>query len=335
MRLILAGGTTATARIPGLSAAGADPEAMPVTPSADLELVEYGAPVRTGQIPVSPTGCPTPALITRAIRDLLEFPVTAIDAGLSVPTGAPTVDIGSAPGADIREETAVSTPEQQVNAAATVTASIPEQRVLVGETIPGGTTTALAVLQALGETPAVSSSLPENPLEQKQEVVTTALRASDITPGACAKAPLAAIEAVGDPVQAAILGMIRGAASSEMEITLAGGTQQLAIAALARHDGIEIPLTVATTPFVVDGQRETITQLADELGVTLRVTDPHFEEGSHVAFQRYRAGEAKEGVGMGGVLALAADADVGMEQVRSRVQKRYTTHIGPPPAQTQ
>jgi len=43
-----------------------------------------------------------------------------------------------------------------------------DRELLVAETIPGGTTTALGVLTALGERPAVSSSLPANPLEPSE-----------------------------------------------------------------------------------------------------------------------------------------------------------------------
>ena len=42
MRVILAAGTTETALIDGISAAGALPELMVHTPSADAEIVAYG-----------------------------------------------------------------------------------------------------------------------------------------------------------------------------------------------------------------------------------------------------------------------------------------------------
>lgn len=72
MRFVLIGGNTDTVSIDGISAAGINPAVMIHTPSADLELVEYGYPVQA-PVPVGPTGCPTPAVITRAIRELLEF----------------------------------------------------------------------------------------------------------------------------------------------------------------------------------------------------------------------------------------------------------------------
>jgi len=54
-----------------------------------------------------------------------------------------------------------------------------DRELLVAETIPGGTTTALGVLTALGERPAVSSSLPANPLEPSERSSTRAGRQRD------------------------------------------------------------------------------------------------------------------------------------------------------------
>ena len=66
-RLVLVAGTTRTAAIDGLSGAGADPEAMVHTPGADAEVVSYGRPVRAPVVPVSPSGTPTPEVVTRAV----------------------------------------------------------------------------------------------------------------------------------------------------------------------------------------------------------------------------------------------------------------------------
>lgn len=103
MRLVLVGGTTRTARIDGISAAGTAPELLAHTPIADLEVVAYGRPVRAPAVPVSPTGTPTPAEVTRAVRELVDVDVLAVDAGLARRTGAPTVDVGASPGGDVRE----------------------------------------------------------------------------------------------------------------------------------------------------------------------------------------------------------------------------------------
>lgn len=319
MRLLLVAGTTHTASIEGISAAGADPEAMVHTPSADAEIVTYGEPIRAPVVPVSPSGCPTPAVVTRAVAELLQLDVTVVDGGLAEPTGAPTVTVGARMGGDIREQDPVPAAQGVVAAARQFGRALPDDAVYIGETIPGGTTTALGVLRALGEDIAVSSSLPENPLERKESVVAEGLAASDIDPGGAAGEPDVALRRMGDPVLATITGLIGGLVETDTAVTLAGGSQLLAAVAAARHYGIEGPLSVATTSFVADDDSLDFRAGAERLGVETTVTDPGFEQVDHPATNAYVAGEAKEGVGMGGALALADDLAVPMADVREQV----------------
>ncbi|WP_336326395.1 nicotinate mononucleotide-dependent phosphoribosyltransferase CobT [Halovenus sp. HT40] len=322
MRLLLVGGNTETARIDGISAAGADPELMAHTPAVDLELVEYGRSAGR-PVPVSPTGCPTPAVMTRAARELLGLDVLAVDAGLASETAVPTVDLGGGVGADIREPTAVHSAAEIVAAGKRVGRALPDERVLIGETIPGGTTTALGVLSALGERASVSSSLPENPVSLKERVVSEGREASGLAEGAAAGEPIRAVETMGDPVLAAVMGLTIGATESGTDVTLAGGTQLATAGALVRHAGVDAELSLATTSFVADDDSAAIHALADELGLTLSVTDPRFEERDHQALNGYVAGEAKEGVGMGGVLGCCRDTGLPMEQLRPRILEVY------------
>jgi len=320
--VVLAAGSTATARIEGLSAAGADPSLVDHTPAADAELLAFGTTVRAPAVPVAPTGCPTPALATRAVREVVGFDATVLDAGLAARTGAPTVDVGASPGDDVRQSVAVPDVPSIAEAARAWAESLPADRIAVAETIPGGTTTAMAVLRALGERPAVSSSLPENPIDRKRAVVEAALGASDLATGDCAGRPIEAVLAVGDPVQATLLGVLRGAREAGTAVELWGGTQQLAVAALARHDGDAGPLRVATTRFVAEDDSAAVRALAADLDVDLVATDPGFAGTGHVAMERFAAGEAKEGVGMGGALALASTHDI-LPAVRERFVELY------------
>lgn len=334
MRLVVVAGSTRTAGIresstseaddpTTISAAGADREAMLHTPSADLELLEYGDVTRSPTVPVSPSGCPTPAVVTRAVRELLDFPVTCIDAGLARKTGAPTVDFATEPGADIRTTVAVANVQELFDAGREFGQSLPDPELLVGETIPGGTTTAMAVLEALGERPAVSSSLSENPLALKRQVVKKALDSSDLEPGGAVGNPLKALRRVGDPVLAAVAGLLIGASDADIDVTLAGGTQLAAAAALARHAGVDTPLTLATTSFVAEDASAGIEMLAVDLDLDLRVSDPGFGGQDHPAMAAYSDGEAKEGVGMGGAFHLAEHEGVSMNAVRERIERVY------------
>ncbi|QLG48438.1 nicotinate mononucleotide-dependent phosphoribosyltransferase CobT [Natrinema halophilum] len=318
MRVLLPAGTTETALIDGISAAGATPELMAHTPSADVEILEYGEPIASPVTPVSPSGCPTPAAVTRAVWEVVGFNLTVIDAGLARPTAAPTVDLDVRPGNDVREPIAVPDADATFDRAYDYGTSLPDDELLIGETVPGGTTTALGVLTALGEPTGVSSSLPENPIERKRRVVDEALTASDLEAGDCEGAPLEAVGVVGDPVQPTVAGITAGALEAGIDVTLAGGTQMIAVAALVRHAGIDAALSIATTSFVAAEQGDRLWDACERFDCDLTVTDPGFDERDHVAMERYCAGEAKEGVAMGGALSLVPEGR--MSDVRDRLE---------------
>ena len=322
-RVVLVAGSTETARIDGISAAGADPELMVHTPSADTEIVAYGQPVRAPVVPVSPSGCPTPAVMTRAVREELGFELTVVDGGLAKASGAPTVTVGARPGGDIREDDPVPTAPGAYEAARQFGRALPDEELFLAESVPGGTTTALGVLRALGERASVSSSLPANPIEQKRSVVEEGLAASGLEPGSAAGAPKRAVRRMGDPVLAVSAGIARGALETDTAVTFAGGTQMLAVVALLRHADIDQRLPLATTSFVVGDETAAVTELADDLAVDVTATDPGFEGCEHPALASYARGEAKEGVGMGGALALAERAGLSMETVRDRIRDCY------------
>ncbi|CCQ35252.1 nicotinate-nucleotide-dimethylbenzimidazole phosphoribosyltransferase [Natronomonas moolapensis 8.8.11] len=333
-RLVLCAGTTRTAEIDGISAAGADPELMIHTPSADSEILTYGRTVRSPVVPVSPTGCPTPAVVTRAVVERLGLETTVVDAGVAEPTGAPTVTVGANAGDDIREPDPVPSAPGAFAAARQFGRALPDDELFVAETVPGGTTTALGVLTALGEVdvlgPAgdaaeagvVSSSLPENPLGLKREVVAESLAASGLSPGDAAGEPTVALRRAGDPALAVVSGLAAGALETDTAVTLAGGTQLVAAAACLRHGGYDRRLSLATTSFVAEDPSIDLDRAADGLELSVTVTDPGFTD-DHPAMAAYNAGEAKEGVGMGGALALAERASVPMADVRSGVRDVY------------
>jgi len=323
VRVLLAVGSTRTATIEGISAAGADPEAVLQTPSADAELVAYGRPISGLPVPVSPSGCPSPALVTRAVRELIEFDLLVIDSGLSGRTAAPTVAVGSEPGADIREDVALRAACSIYDASRELVGALPDDEIVIGESVPGGTTTALGVLRALGKPFGVSSSLPDNPLQLKERVVAEGLEAAGLEPGDAADAPLQALRTMGDPALAAVAGSIAGAAEAGIEVTLAGGTQFVATAALARHGGVDHPLTLATTSFLADTESVDLRRAAARLNLELVVTDPGFDRADHPALDGYVRGEAKEGVGMGGALGWADRRGTPMTDVRRRVIDLY------------
>jgi uncharacterized protein (TIGR00303 family) len=325
MRFVLVAGGTATARIDGISAAGADSALMAHTPSADAEILVHGEPTGAPVVPVSPSGCPTPAVVTRAARELVGFDAAVVDAGLAAPTDAGTTTVADGPGADIREPEAVPDATGIAGRAREHGRglAVETDELWLAETVPGGTTTAFGTLAALGEAAPVSSSLPSNPLQLKRRVVEAGLDASGIERGDHADDPVAAVRAMGDPTLAATLGLVQGATEAGADVTLAGGTQQATAALLARRAGVDADLTVATTAFVARDASADLRGLAAAAETDVRVTDPAFDGREHPAMRAYADGEAKEGVGMGGALALADDHDAGMAAVRDQVREVY------------
>lgn len=320
--VVLVAGTTATGEIDGISAAGGDPASAAHTPVADAELLTRGR-VETAPVPVGPDGCPTPAVLSRAVVETLGLDTLVVDAGLAASPATETHRVAADPGADVREPVAVPEAAEIYDRARAVGRSVAADRVVVGETVPGGTTTALATLTALGRPATVSSSLPDNPLALKREVVADGLAASDAAPGDFAGRPLAAVRAVGDPVTPAVAGVTRGAVATDTTVLLGGGTQMAAAAALLRGRGVETPLRAATTAYVARDESADLERLGAALSLSWTVTDPALSaSGDHPVATGYGAGAGKEGVGAGGTLAVADETDA-LAAVRDRVARLY------------
>lgn len=304
VQFIITIGSTETAKIDGISAAGATPALMVHTPRADAEIVTYGSLAGAPVVPVSPAGCPTPAVITRAVKERLRFETVIVDAGAAKESDAPAVSMPSGPGEDIRGSVAVPRAQPVFERSKELGAAIPDDELFIGETIPGGTTTAMGVLAVLGEESTVSSSLADNPVSLKRDTVRSGLDASGIEPGGLSGRPVEAVRRMGDPVLATVSGMTVGATQAGKSVTLCGGTQMSAAAQLVRHTGCNEAISQATTTFVANDETTGIQRMADAASVDLTVTDPCFNEKDHPAMQAFVRGEAKEGVGMGGALAL-------------------------------
>jgi len=319
MRFFLAAGTTYTASIPGISAIGTSPELVRHVPGGNAEILEYGQLLNTPIVPMDEKLGPTPGILSRVVTQRLDVDTAVLDAGMAGPTDAPTVDLGAEPGADIREPVAVPNARSVFESARAIGRALPDNEIVVGETIPGGTTTAQAVLDALGEDGRVSSSHPENPVSLKREVVDEALAASDLAFGALDGSPLDAVEAVGDPVQATVAGLAAGALDADVDVVFAGGTQMVAILSMLRHMGYDDHVSIATTGFVVDDETANIMESAAALNADLVVSRPHVEPPRHVVTEFFVTDRQKEGVGMGGALMLAERAGYSLADIESDV----------------
>ena len=315
---------TDIARVPGLSAAGANVDVLPYTSPADADVIRFGRPLSIGGFPMDPDGHPTPAIITRAAVTAADIPVCVVRAGSMTPPSPPYVELCSSPGGDPRITASVGEVKKifyrAVSLAGNFTKS--EGRVMLAESIPGGTTTALLVLRALGYDCMVSSASSVNPIELKESIWRDASARLGIERGGLRDDPLRAISELGDPMQAAVLGFIIGS-EKRTEVVLAGGTQMLAVAACLRAMGCDREITVATTKYVVNDETTSFSELARLLGVDTYSAALDFSDSPHRGLLDYEKGFVKEGVGAGGSVMYASWLGVGTGEVVARTNELY------------
>jgi uncharacterized protein (TIGR00303 family) len=308
--------TTETGKIPGLSAAGANPDFTDFTPPADAELLLLGKCKSIQGVPITPDGIPTPGLITMSALGLAEIPVLVVNAGVKVKPQIPFVDLGGNSGRDIRTGNSVDNVEEVIERAKILGENLAKTAdyLVIGESIPGGTTTALGVLSALGVNAQgkVSSTLPLNPHNLKAEVVAAGLKAAKEKFGSLKNNPIKAISCVGDPMMAAMAGLVIGGAR-QGPVLMAGGTQMTAILAVINglSPGSLCNVAVGTTRWVAKDKNSDICGIIKQFcEVPVLAADLDFGSSEYPGLQIYEIGLVKEGVGAGGS-SIAAMAKTG------------------------
>jgi uncharacterized protein (TIGR00303 family) len=293
-------GNTLLSTVPGVSGAGPSPEKTLFTPILDAELIMNGEITSFPIKPNTPTGCPTPATITRAMMDLIAMQPLFINAGLLHKPTVPCLDMYGEVGEDPRTAYAVRNSVDLYQKGRILGKFLNQQSdlLVLGECVPGGTTTALCVLRSLGYNASVSSSFVNNPIGQKDEIANIAL--SRILADSVSS-PLDIVKYTGDPMMPVAVGI---AESYHGELLLAGGTQMLAVAALIKGMRGKLP-KVVTTKYVQDDASANVDKIAEEVGVSIFYVDPDFGSLGHKGLARYCIGEVKEGMGAGGAMCLA------------------------------
>lgn len=304
-------GVTETAKIQGISAAGENPEITDYTPPADVELLQLGKCKCISGVPVTPDGIPTPALITMSALKRADIPTLVVSAGLKVKPHVPFMDLDGSPGRDIRTGRALDNAEEVLNRAKIAGGKLAKtvDYLVIGESTPGGTTTALSVLLAMGVDAKgkVSSSMPNNPHKLKIKTVDEALEAADAKFGDFTDDPVKAVSTVGDPMQPALAGLVLGAAE-RVPVIMAGGTQMAAILAMVKaiNPTVLDNVAVGTTRWIIADKTADLKGLVAEIAdVPVFAADLDFSKSRFDGLRAYEAGVVKEGVGCGGA-AIAA-----------------------------
>lgn len=327
---------TETVQLPGISGAGISEELRELTAQADAEILYHGKAVSLGGgVPSNPTGTPGPSIITRAVFDLLPgIKYVCVDAGLKkspdlpgvlFPDGAGparAIITGQALGPDVERATRLFLAGWQIGDQLGRAAAV-SGYLMLGESVPGGTTTALGVLLGLGfdAERRVSSSMPgDTAHELKLEAVRAGFAATGQGKGAFANNPLGAAASLGDPMQPVVAGMAL-AASKFCPVVLAGGTQMAAVLALAAavrqapgdslsglgFNGVNFErIALVTTGWVANDASSDLAGLAAEteahfgpLGSPYFAAKLNFSETRYPPLRFYEDGYVKEGVGAG------------------------------------
>lgn len=335
-RTLLLLAATDTAAVPGISAAGASPQARLGTAAADAELLLLGpGGRRCHALPPLPAGV-SPALISHVVLSqlgLLER-TRVLDLGCAIAAAVPHLRL---PGLESAGPARCLSTGQAL-APARVAALVqrgsawgrrwdPAEPLLLAECVPGGTTTALAVLEGLGVAAAglVSGSLRQPAHGLKSALVAQGLAAAGFEAAELAAVadplafaePLNVLAALGDPMQAFAAGLVGEAAVRGVPVLLAGGSQMAAVLALAlalaepgQRLALADRLVVATTAWVAEEAGSNLALLLERIGARwqvrprLEVAALRFHGCSSAALRDYERGYVKEGVGAGGLALL-------------------------------
>ncbi len=319
---------TETCEIPGITFAGADKDSIQFTPPADAEYLHYGYCKTINKIPMTPDGKPTPGLLTKTALESSSIPHLTINAGSKISPQLPFIETGLPFGKNILTQNAMT--DSQVSHAVDFgrivgrsLASLTDC-LIIGESIPGGTTTALAVLRALGYDAKVSSSIPDNPVELKNEIVESAMKRIN------SDHPYSIVAKVGDPMIPFVSGML-SSASGVSKVMLAGGTQMSAVLAFASKIGFnEENTAIGTTSYITNDESANFKDLVQKIvDIPIISVDPGLKNSRYSGLRAFSEGFAKEGVGAGGsiissMLKTGNDSTKFLEMVEEEYSRLFT-----------
>ena len=314
---------TATCEIPGITVAGANPDLLKFTAAADAEFLHYGYCKSIDAIPMTPDGKPTPALLTKTALEAASIPSFVVNAGSKIVPKLPCLELGLESGRNIAQESGLEqdSVKKAVEYGRIVGRSLGASTncLIIGESIPGGTTTALAVMTGFGIQAAVSSSMPDNPVMLKKQIVQSALKRLE------SKDPYEIISQLGDPMIHTVAGIL-GTASESTNVILAGGTQMAAVLAFAKHIGFnETNTALGTTSYIINDKTANLVELIKQISdIPILVAKLKLGESKISGLRSYAEGFVKEGAGAGGAsIACMLKTGIGSEKLLLLTEREY------------
>jgi uncharacterized protein (TIGR00303 family) len=330
---ILALSNTETTNIAGITQAGI-PNLIYLTPTLDAEFVAVGEVRCLDNIAETSKGVPTPALISRGVHLLRPFKsIEFLNLGLKVkpklsyftqhqfnihPSGS--IDIN----ANINAENIF---KKGVNFGKEYNPK--SDYIILGESVPSGTTTANATALALGYNARglFSSSFKNSPNRIKEETINQALSNINEKDGL-----FDILGKVSDNMLIFNAGFILGL-NNRLKVILAGGTQMagvlLIVNSILRYMGRKIDssnVALCTTKWVVEDNNSDIKALLNMLDFPINgyYADFDFSLSNHSALKLYDEGEAKEGVGAGGALVYALLNGLNQQTIIKTIETLFT-----------
>ena len=315
--LVIAG--TNTSQIPGISAAGINAKSRRRTALADAEFFLKGPTTdHKYKLPFLNAGV-TPALISYVCSKLINVYPVIVPLGIGIkpyfnhlviedrelgPSNCLTT------GKSMTLERVLNLYERGL-----AIGKSSKQPVLISESVPGGTTTAQAVMEAfgLGVSNLIGSSLFKPPIELKRKIVQRGLSNANLKTDYDS---FDVIAAVGDPFQAFSMGLLIGARLAKQPVILSGGSQMIAVILLVlefldiknKNDFIE-DIFVATTGWLIkENFLDDLLKLINEkydVNLLGLASPLNFKYSKYKELKDYELGHVKEGVGAGGLSLLA------------------------------
>lgn len=327
---LLSCSVTKTCEIPNISQAGI-PGKLYLTPTLDAEFLCTKQVRSLEDIAKTPKGVPTPALITRAVHELKAFSnIEILNLGLDV---VPKVDyfkihnFGINPSKRIDDGAKIEALEVfQKGIEFAQNFQTLDDYVILGESVPSGTTTANATALALGYEGEgyFSSSYKNNPSNIKNETIQKALSRIDLDADI-----FEILSSVSDNMIIFNAGFVLGSRANNLKVILAGGTQMasvlLTVNSILRSMEGSIDssnIALCTTKWINKDENSNIKALLEQLDFPINAYASTFDFAlsTHPALKLYDEGEAKEGVGCGGALCYAAINGLAKEEVIKKIE---------------
>ena len=330
--LVIAG--TETSQIEGISAAGTNSKARRKTALADAEFLLFGpSKDHKYKLPFLNAGV-TPALISYVCSKLICACPIVIPIGIKEKPYFSHLDVENSlagpakclsTGKSMNKERVLSLYKKGFEIGKST-----KQSIFISESVPGGTTTAQAVMEAFGlnVNNLIGSSLINPPRALKTKVIKAGLANANLKNKFDS---LDVISSVGDPFQAFSMGLLIGARLAKQSVVLSGGSQMLAVILLAlelidskdKQEFIEF-VFIATTGWLVkdDSLGDLLDLINEKHNVNLLglASSLNFKSSRYKELSDYEIGYVKEGVGAGGISILALLKGFSNEEIVSRCQ---------------